>query len=196
MPLAWLAVTFTVFTVHRPWWAYYYVHTAIPLCWCAAIAFTTAGAWVLKSRNAARITPLAAFCLCACCWMGGRMYVQAMAIRTSPQLYAEPVLGYIARLKPYAHWMYATKEIYSFHAGIPMPPQLAVVPLKRFWAGEITNDQIAAELAAIQPEIILLNNDGQQAPFQTLLDRDYRLVYEDREHRLYAYKTIARRIIE
>lgn len=196
VPLAWLVVTFVVFTIHRPWWAYYYVHTAIPLCWCAAIAFSFAVSWAMRKRNRAGLLALAAFSLCAVCWMGGRMYLQVMAVRSSPQLYAEPVLEYIARLKPYAHWMYATKEIYSFHAGIPMPPELAVVPLKRFWAGEITNDEIAAELASVRPEIILLNNDGQQAPFQALLDRDYRLVFEDREHRLYAYKSIARQIIE
>jgi 4-amino-4-deoxy-L-arabinose transferase-like glycosyltransferase len=196
VPLTWLVVTFVVFTIHRPWWAYYYLHTAIPLCWCAAIALTWAVTRAMRSKRVAGLIALGAFCVCAVCWMGGRMYLQVMAVRSSPQVYSEPVLEYIARLKPYAHWMYATKEIYSFHAGIPMPPELAVVPLKRFWAGEITNDEIVADLASIRPEIMLLNNDGQQAPFQTLLDRDYRLVFEDREHRLYAYKTIAKRIIE
>ncbi len=36
LPLAWLALTFAVFASHRPWWPYYYIHNAIPLCWCAA----------------------------------------------------------------------------------------------------------------------------------------------------------------
>jgi hypothetical protein len=37
VPLAWLAVSLVVFTIHWPWWAYYYIHVAIPLCWCAAV---------------------------------------------------------------------------------------------------------------------------------------------------------------
>jgi hypothetical protein len=37
LPLAWLGLTFVVFGIHKPWWPYYYLHTAIPLCWCAGI---------------------------------------------------------------------------------------------------------------------------------------------------------------
>jgi 4-amino-4-deoxy-L-arabinose transferase-like glycosyltransferase len=32
LPLAWLGLTFIIFAFHRPWWSYYYVHLAIPLC--------------------------------------------------------------------------------------------------------------------------------------------------------------------
>jgi hypothetical protein len=36
LPLVWLTLTIVIFTIHKPWWPYYYVHIAIPLCWCAA----------------------------------------------------------------------------------------------------------------------------------------------------------------
>jgi hypothetical protein len=42
LPLVWLGLSLGFFAVHRPWWSYYYIHIAIPLCWCAAIALTGA----------------------------------------------------------------------------------------------------------------------------------------------------------
>jgi hypothetical protein len=35
LPIGWLLLTFSVFANHKPWWAYYYVHNALPICWCA-----------------------------------------------------------------------------------------------------------------------------------------------------------------
>ena len=37
VPFAWLTLTSIVFATHKPWWSYYYIHIAVPLCWCAAI---------------------------------------------------------------------------------------------------------------------------------------------------------------
>jgi hypothetical protein len=66
-----------------------------------------------------------------------------------------------------------------------MPPGLAVMPLKRFWAGEMSNERIVVEMRTYQPEIILLANDGREVPFQRFLEREYHLAYFDSQHRLY-----------
>jgi hypothetical protein len=71
-----------------------------------------------------------------------------------------------------------------------MPPDLAVVMLKRLWSGEMTNARIAAEMRAIQPELVLLRNNGRGTPFQDLIQTQYRLVYEDKDDLLYVNKTI------
>ena len=72
-----------------------------------------------------------------------------------------------------------------------MPPQLAVVSLKRFWSGEITIEGLVSEISAAKPEMILLPNDGLEVPFQALLQNDYSLIFVDGEHRLFAQKIIA-----
>jgi hypothetical protein len=82
--------------------------------------------------------------------------------------------------------MYTDQLVYSFHAGIPMPPPLAIVPLKRLWAGDMTNARIAEEMARYRPEVILLRNDTREVPFQDLLQADYRMIYQDEAQRLYA----------
>ena len=89
--------------------------------------------------------------------------------------------------------MYADQPIYSFHAGIPLPPTLGVVMLKRLWSGEMTNDRINAEMVAYKPGLILLANDTRVVPFKDLMDAEYRLVYQDGDQRLYALKEIARK---
>ena len=102
-------------------------------------------------------------------------------------------MGEIARFKPFTEWFFTDEPIYSFHAGLPMPPPLAVVPLKRLWSGDMTNARIAQELRKFKPGVILLRNDSREKPFQSLLNSEYRLVYVDGEHLLYADKAIAKK---
>ena len=90
--------------------------------------------------------------------------------------------------------MYADDPIYSFHAGIPLPPPIGILPLKRFWSGDMTNARLTQELTEIRPDLILLRNDTRELPFQELLDTDYRLVYEDADHRLYAPVAVIQKV--
>jgi hypothetical protein len=123
--------------------------------------------------------------------MSARVYLQITGIRNSPQTYYSLVLKEIERYKPFSEWIYADNLTYSFHSGIPMPPQLAVVSLKRLWSGEITVAGVGDEVRKFKPGVIALRNDTRELPFQDLLDTEYRLVYHDAENRLYAHRGIA-----
>lgn len=147
-----------------------------------------AGSAVLRVGRAA---PVLLFVLCAGAWMVGRVYVQVAGIRSAPQTHYALVLEEIRRYKPFTEWLYADNLTYSFHTGIPLPPQLAVVSLKRLWSGELTLAGVAAEVRRFKPGVIALRNDTRELPFQDLLDAEYRLVYRDAENRLYAHRSIA-----
>jgi hypothetical protein len=190
LPFAWLALSLIVFTLHKPWWPYYYIHTAIPLCWCAVIGIQVFFDAAKTRRSRTAIALLTVFGLCAGPWMAARVYLQISEIRHSPQTYSSPVLAEIARYKPFTDWIYCDEPIYSFHTGIPMPPSLAVMPLKRLWSGDMTNARIAEEMAKYRPGVILLANDSREVPFQDLLQAEYRLVYQDATQRLYADRSI------
>jgi len=192
LPLAWLALSLIIFGSHKPWWPYYYIHNAIPLCWCAAIGVGAVCQWIRLHGNLASYLLVGVFGICAAAWMGARVYLQVTSIRNSPQTYSSLVLQQIERLKPFAKLIYTEEPIYSFHAGIPMPPQLAVVPLKRLWSGDMTNARIGAEMAQAKPEIILLRSSTTDTPFNDLIAAEYRPVYEDGKHRLYARKSVAK----
>ena len=193
LPVAWLGLMLAVFALHRPWWPYYYVHVAVPLCWCAALGLERVWQRACARRSRVVWALLAVYVLCVLAWMTGRVYLQVRGLRQSPQTYSSLVLGEIARFKPFAEWLFTDEPIYSFHAGLPMPPPLAVVPLKRLWSGDMTNARIAEELRRFKPGVILLRNDAREKPFQALLNSEYRLVYVDGEHLLYAHKAIAKR---
>ncbi|MCW5551072.1 MAG: hypothetical protein KIS67_02785 [Verrucomicrobiae bacterium] len=229
LPPVWLALSLLVFTNHKPWWGYYYIHVAIPLCWCAAVGSEFVYTWLVQNlkahraerrslthpltrsqkagsavvqRQARRAVPLrwvgiavllVLFALGAAGWMGARVWLQIADIRSSPQLHAALVLKEIERLRPFCRWMYTDQIVHSFHADLPLPLPLAVVPLKRLWAGDMTHARLAAEIGRFKPEIILLGNDTREVPFQDLLLTEYRLIYEDARQRLYAARTVLQR---
>ncbi len=208
LPVAWLALSLLVFGTHKPWWTYYYIHNAVPLCWCAGIGLDALRRHVpLRGRRGATaklrrrrvLLPkatrawgviLALYVACAVPWLAARLYLQVKNIRSFPKIRSSLVLKEIEPLKPFADWLYTDEPIYSFHTGIPMPPQYAVVALKRFWSGDMTNERIAADLWSLRPSIMLLVNDAHPRPFQDLLNREYRLIYMDGEHRLYARRDV------
>jgi hypothetical protein len=200
LPFLWLGYALFVFVVHRPWWAYYYVHVAVPLCWCGAIG--VAGLFrevrnlpgtVSRVVSSATTAGFGIFVLCAAGWAGGRVYLEIAEVRRAPKIYSDLAIAEMKRFKSFAEFVYADEPVYSFHTGIPMVPNLAVIMLKRLWSGDMTNEKITAELAAAKPGLILLKNDTRVVPFKDLLETEYRLVYYDSAHRLYAHKTISRK---
>jgi hypothetical protein len=193
LPLVWLVLSLVVFTTHKPWWSYYYVHNSLPLCWCAGAGLALL--WERIRLQPARAMGVLAgvYALCASLWAGTRVYLQVDGICKSPQLYSCLVLKEIERFKPFTTFLFADEPIYSFHAGIPMPPRLAMISLKRLWAGELDNAGIVAELEVTRPGLILITSPGRALPFQDLLEREYRRVYRDATHQLYAHQSISRK---
>lgn len=86
--------------------------------------------------------------------------------------------------------MYSDESVYSFHTDIPMPPDLAVVSLKRFWAGDMTAERLVSDLERERPEVILLANDSKPVLFQDFLEANYRLTYVDERHRLFVRRDL------
>ena len=191
LPPLWLGLVLAVFAIHRPWWHYYIVHSSIPLCWCAAIGLASllAAAWSRGRRFAAGA--LLVYLTAAAAWMGARLYFQIGEARRSPQTFSSLFLNVIQRYKPRVQSIYCEEPVYSFHAGIPMPPDLAVVMLKRFWSGEISDERIAADLQQNPPGLILLRNDSAPRSFRSLINSSYRLIYEDGAHLLYVRQDLS-----
>jgi len=202
VPVVWLVFALVLFTMHRPWWTYYYVHMAVPMSLCAGVGLVSVFEWVLAglantrkllARTKARWywAIVGVYLACTVLWIGSRSYLEISGIRKSPQTYYALVFNEIERFKPFTQWLYADNLTYSFYSGIPMPPQLAVVPLKRLWSGEMTNAGIREQMQEFRPGLVALRNDTRETPFQDLLSTEYRLVYQDAENRLYAHKSIA-----
>lgn len=190
VPVIWLALTLAVFVTHKPWWSYYYVHNAVPLGWCAGVGISAL--WQRFSGPGKRCWAvlLAVIGLGTLVWMGARVTLELKTMRQSPQLYSDLALAELQRLKPFTEFLYTDEPIYSFHAGIPLPPQLGVISLKRFWSGDLTGARFVQELKAAEPGLILLKNTARELAFSDWLNAEYKLIYEDFEHRLYARRSV------
>jgi hypothetical protein len=208
LPMLWLPLTLLVFARHKPWWEYYYLHNAVPISWLAAVGFV--GAWNFLRRSARKMvtgrampkhlgtyiqwTAFALFVGGSLCWMGARVYGEQTDIRASARLHSSYVLKEIQRFKPFTTFMFTDRPIYSFHSDIPLPPHLAMLSLKRFWTGDMSNARLVAEIEAVQPELILWANDSREVPFQDLLTRNYQLAYIDAANRLFVHKNIVKQV--
>jgi hypothetical protein len=166
------------------------VHNAIPLCWCAAVGLAVLWQTARDHKSTVGKALVVLYALAAVAWMTGRVYLQVTSIRNAPRLHAALVLKEMSRYKPFTVFMFADEAIYSFHSGIPMPPRLAMISLKRLWSGDMTSAKLAEQMSAIKPGLILLRNDTRELPFQDLIDRNYRMTYQDFTYRLFVNKAI------
>ena len=202
--LVWLGWSFVIFSNHTPWWAYYYIHTAIPLCFLAAVGIgrvwkgvvtrfrNPPGKKTALSGRVIRPALLAIAVLCAAAWMVGRAGLEIKSMNDLPRTFSSLVIAESARYRPFTHWLYADDLTLSFHTDIPIIPSLAVVPLKRYWSGGMSVEGIAEEFDLYRPEIAILNNSDAAVPFRRLLNSNYRLVYQDDRYQLYAITNIIR----
>ena len=145
LPLVLLCTGLAVHAWHRPWWMYHYLHLAVPLAWLGGIA---AGELILTASQLLRLArsrpssfrvwkgvALCALTALAIARSEARLEGSLKDVRQRLRASASPVL---AKMKAYAgqtHWVYADKQIYAFHAQLPMPPPVAVVSLKRYLVG-------------------------------------------------------------
>jgi hypothetical protein len=190
VPAAWLVWVLVVFGLHRPWWTYYYVHTAVGLGLCAGLGLA-AGIREVRARR--RLIPGAVLGLLmvgAGGWLIARLHLQVQDIGQLPRSESSLVLAEIQGLEEHTRFLFTDDPIYSFHAGIPLPPKLGVISLKRFWSGDLTNEGLAAEVAAARPELVLLRTETEEPPFAALLTQEYRLIYFDARHRLYGRRSM------
>jgi hypothetical protein len=201
IPGVWLATALAVHLVHRPWWTYYYLHLAIPMAWFAGYAVSeivkpffemfakrSLDLSTRRSRKAMGLCTLAALALVI---SERRLEASIADLRARERISADPILAKVREYAVRTHWIYVryTREAYAFHAGLLMPPELAVVSLKRFWSGQITTQEIVDICRRYKPEQVLLNPKDVTTEWQDFL-RDYSVVYQDMDNLLFVRSSL------
>ncbi len=199
-PLILLLTALVIHTLHRPWWPYYYLHLAVPLAWLAGIGAgeVLRGAGQIWSAQKFRLTSAATWKwigLCALTALAlamaeARLEASIKGLRKSPRANDSPVLAKLMENANRTHWMYAQPIVYPFHAKLPVPPELAVVVLKRFWSGQISTKEIVEVCRRYHPEQLLLFKSRAGSEWRQLLSTDYVLTYQDKDYLLYVAKGI------
>jgi 4-amino-4-deoxy-L-arabinose transferase-like glycosyltransferase len=165
-PVVWLLTVLVVHWQHRPYWSYYHLHFALPLAWLG-------GAGVVEGfRRIWRMFPSSG--RAGWWWPGLAWTGWSLAFAGGLSLALEKAAGELGRLQRAgpasadqnvqvlkAHgagirWVFTHDLLAAFWAGLPIPPELAVIPWKRLWSGQLTPAQIHAHLERYRPELILL----------------------------------------
>lgn len=185
---------------HRPWWNYYYLHFAVPLSWLTGYALAELFRVACGERVIGRFRPIfirlvtlvaGSLLLSAIVAFGGVRLVSAVErIRDLPRIKDSAIIEIMTQNANQVKWVYAESTIHPFHAKLRVIPELAVMPAKRFWSGQITREQILRVLQRYQPELILFNNEPLALEMKRFIDEGYSKAFQNDEHILYVVRSL------
>jgi len=193
-PCVLLITSLLIHFFHRPWWPYYYLHLAVPLAWLSGIAFAEIvkrTSQLLTTKTTARLKwwKLGTLSILA----GGGIVVSEMrlegnvrALRVLPIVNGNPIVQKMRQFAPKTDWVYAQPEIYAFHAGLRVPPELTVVVLKRFWSGQINTIDIIETCRRYKVEQLVLYESRVSPQWKEFLTPVYVLAERGSNCLLYA----------
>lgn len=205
-PLILLLTVTVVHLLHRPYWSYYYLHFALPLAWLTGYGVIELYRTILKREDVfskpslVSLTSMIAATFLAAAVVGNglaRLFTSVQNIQNLPRVQDSALIKKMKAYKSGTRWVFTEFTIYPFDAGLKVIPELAVLPDKRFWSGQLTKEQMWDIIERYKPEQILLT---KIVPFQAkgFIDSNYVLVYEDDDcddtdnngHRLYVLRTL------
>ena len=99
----------------------------------------------------------------------------------------------VAEMRQYAkhtRLVFTEETIYPFHAGLVVIPDLAVLPAKRYWSGQITKEQIWITVKRRRPEQLLLPSGPLSPLAKEFVEAGYVLVYREDGHALYVARSL------
>lgn len=199
-PVALLFTDSLVHVVHRPWWDYYYLHLAVPLAWLAGWAVNELIQDILRlhAKYRFKLSSLEGKRQWALCLLVAlvitrselRLEWMTKDLRKHPSAGTNPI---VAKMKEYAgrtHLAYSESGLYTFHARLPTPPELAVVTLKRFWSGQVTTAGIIEICRHKQIEMLVLPKTKVTQEWEAFLGENYSTAARDDNSVLFVSKQI------
>jgi 4-amino-4-deoxy-L-arabinose transferase-like glycosyltransferase len=204
-PTVLLGTVMAVHCFHRPFWDYYYLHFAVPLAWLGGYGAVNLVRFALNGGQKGFFRPpfirllshlIGTVLISMAISYGGiRLMSDIYGLRNMPRIDGTAVILKMKEFASRTKWVYADSDcaIYSFHAGLPVIPELAVLPRKRFWSKQINDDEIAAIVREYKPEQIVLVNGWSNSMLQSLIDSRYEEVFNDASCSLHFEKSLMKR---
>jgi 4-amino-4-deoxy-L-arabinose transferase-like glycosyltransferase len=175
-PLFLLGTVFAIHTLHRPYWPYYDLHFAIPLAWLGGIGLSAGFQVSRVQKDRFRFHLLAWSAAASFAFIAGAQQFLAdlKSVRNSDRVSDVALVGQIRAGSPANSWIFIDDVIYAFHAGLCVPPELAVIPKKRIWNGQLTSADMSRNLQKYAPENVIFTGrigiDGRKVEY---LNRNY-----------------------
>lgn len=197
-PLVFLLTVIVVHLFHRPWWYYYYLHFEVAWAMLAAVA----GTFLVKRFSSLLSQELGgkgigfAACLAALSLFvtGGTMDVldNISYLGRLKKMEESPLVEQMRKYRNETRWIFTKNHFCAFQAGLPIPPNLLLLVKKRFWSGQITEEEVLNEVRGIQPEQLLLSRDRElkDENWRNFIAEDYVKIISSDNWVLYVYKRL------
>lgn len=158
LPILWAATAVATLYTHTPLWTHQILLILVPLAWLGGIAGGEIARMVAADRAIWPRAPAAIAgvgLLAALLWWGGLHTLTTAEILRRP---AKPLdAAAVAALRAHANgnpWVVTDRPIDAYHAGLLVPPPLAVYSLKRVRAGLLTPAQVVRVIEEYRPELV------------------------------------------
>jgi hypothetical protein len=166
-PLVFLLTVIVVHLFHRPWWYYYYLHFEVAWAMLAAVA----GTFLVRRFSSLLSQGLGgkgigfAACLAALSLFmtGGTMDVldNVSFLGRLKNMKESPLVEQMRKYGNETRWIFTENHFCAFQARLPIPPKLLLLVKKRFWSGQITEEEVLNEVKRLQPEQLLLSQERE-----------------------------------
>jgi len=196
-PLTWALLAFVILLFHRPVWPHHYLVLIIPLVWLASLEFGLLlekdNLRILFSRTAQAVDRW--FATVVFVWaillLPGNIALKAKQITPRIDPCRRQIVRSLQENADVTNWIFTDHATLAFHAGLKIPPELAVLPAKRLYADTIKPAEILALLVDYMPEQVMLdrfkNLESELAPW---LAKEYTRVCTHNFSGLYIRNTL------
>lgn len=172
LPVVLLGTASLVHWWHRPFWYYYSLHFAVPLAWLGAVGVVEGfvAQWDLPfgpslGRKLGVALAVLSWSLVVA-WpvtlWPGEVGEEVLRLRQVVTAASDGVVMALQKHAAAARWIFTDNLITAFWARVPVPPELAVIPLKRVWSGQISGEQVKRCLERYRPELVLIGAGWQE----------------------------------
>lgn len=195
------ASALTVHLNHKPFWYFYYLHLAIPGSILAGYGLMSSIEWIFASspgefgigrRGRAVVGVLGASLTGAALFVYGvpRFQEQLSAVRSSERMDQSPSFLAIEKYKGSCTTLFTRRPILYYHSGLRPIPNLALLVKKRFWSGEITEEEVFYQMMASAPDLLHIDPRiyPKSIPVSRFLSDRYTNVWVGRSDQLWLRK--------
>lgn len=161
LPLAWLGGALLVLGIYRPLWFHYYPLISLPVSWMAG----SGCAFMAKKKGFGKFFLLFLAAAIIAIALPLKTVYLANSVSEPDRSAQKELVGFIAARRS-AGWILCDSPIYCFYAGIPCPPEIALISPKR----RLTKPLAEYLVRKYKPKLVVLakNNSCDQEAIQLL----------------------------
>jgi hypothetical protein len=203
-PIVLFATVLLIHIYHRPWWDYYQIHFAVPL---AILGGWGAGELIRLANNKfndfgsmrsvflCRDNAMMLGCLVIALWAGfelPRGYNNMVLLKQGIRIADSDEVKLLGEYKQQTKWAYTRLSNLTAQSGLMLPPELTILPKKRFWTKEATEKSVLEIVKQYQCEVLILmpNVELKQKQWNEFVAKEYVNVWSDQYEAIFIAKRL------